>query len=114
MTLPVINAIINFSTGAGGSAITGYDYYLSSWVNAGISTSPLSLSGLTAGNSYTVYLRPKNTYGVGSQFAASPLDENGAFLGYAIYAPENIAKLEAAFKEEIEKVLKEGFTEKEI
>jgi len=54
------------------------------------------------------------SYGVGSQFAASPLDENGAFLGYAIYAPENIAKLEAAFKEEIEKVLKEGFTEKEI
>ncbi|MEY3855281.1 MAG: hypothetical protein RIS68_1295, partial [Bacteroidota bacterium] len=27
---------------------------------------------------------------------------------------ENIAKLEAAFKEEIEKVLKEGFTQKEI
>ena len=54
------------------------------------------------------------SYGVGSQFAASPLDQNGAFLGYAIYAPENIAKLEAAFKEEIEKVLKEGFTQKEI
>ncbi|MFM6938729.1 MAG: M16 family metallopeptidase [Aquirufa sp.] len=54
------------------------------------------------------------SYGVGSQFVASPLDQNGAFLGYAIYAPENIAKLEAAFKEEIEKVLKEGFTQKEI
>lgn len=54
------------------------------------------------------------SYGVGSQFAASPLDQSGAFLGYAIYAPENIAKLEAAFKEEIEKVLKEGFTQKEI
>jgi zinc protease len=54
------------------------------------------------------------SYGVGSQFAASPLDQSGAFVGYAIYAPENIAKLEAAFKEEIEKVLKEGFTQKEI
>jgi len=54
------------------------------------------------------------SYGVGSQFAASPLDNNGAFIGYAIYAPENITKLEAAFKEEIEKVLKEGFTQKEI
>ena len=54
------------------------------------------------------------SYGVGSQFVASPLDQSGAFLGYAIYAPENIAKLEAAFKEEIEKVLKEGFTQKEI
>lgn len=54
------------------------------------------------------------SYGVGSQFVASPLDQSGAFLGYAIYAPENVAKLEAAFKEEIEKVLKEGFTQKEI
>ncbi len=54
------------------------------------------------------------SYGVGSQFAANPLDETGAFVGYAIYAPENLAKLEAAFKEEIEKVLKEGFTQKEV
>jgi len=54
------------------------------------------------------------SYGVGSQFAANPIDETGAFVGYAIYAPENLAKLEAAFKEEIEKILKEGFTQKEI
>ena len=54
------------------------------------------------------------SYGVGSQFSAHPIDEKGAYLAYAIYAPENLAKLEAAFKEEIEKVLKEGFTEKEI
>ena len=54
------------------------------------------------------------SYGVGSQFVASPLDQSGAFIGYAIYAPENLAKLESAFKEEIEKVLKEGFTQKEI
>jgi len=54
------------------------------------------------------------SYGVGSQFSVHPIDEFGAFLGYAIYAPENLAKLEAAFKEEIEKVLKEGFTQKEI
>jgi zinc protease len=54
------------------------------------------------------------SYGVGSQFIASPLDQSGAFIGYAIYAPENVAKLEAAFKEEIEKALKEGFTQKEI
>jgi zinc protease len=54
------------------------------------------------------------SYGVGSQFIASPLDQSGAFIGYAIYAPENVAKLEAAFKEEIEKALKEGFSQKEI
>lgn len=54
------------------------------------------------------------SYGVASQFSAHPIDKSGSFLTYAIYAPENLAKLEAAFKEEIEKVLKDGYTEKEI
>ncbi|TDB68290.1 insulinase family protein [Arundinibacter roseus] len=54
------------------------------------------------------------SYGVGSQFSASSLDKNGSFLGYAIYAPQNVEKLEAAFKEEIERVLKDGFTAEEL
>jgi len=54
------------------------------------------------------------SYGVGSQFSASSLDKNGSFMSYAIYAPQNAEKLEAAFKEEIDKALKEGFTAEEI
>jgi zinc protease len=54
------------------------------------------------------------SYGVGSQFSASSLDKNGSFLAYAIYAPQNVEKLETAFKEEIEKVIKEGFTAEEL
>ncbi|MCF0073470.1 insulinase family protein [Dyadobacter sp. CY261] len=54
------------------------------------------------------------SYGVGSQFSASPLDKNGTFMSYAIYAPQNAEKLEAAFKDEIEKVMKEGFTADEL
>ncbi|HEV7349989.1 pitrilysin family protein [Telluribacter sp.] len=54
------------------------------------------------------------SYGVGSQFSASSLDKNGTFLAYAIYAPQNVDKLEQAFKEELEKALKEGFTAEEI
>ncbi len=54
------------------------------------------------------------SYGVGSQFSASSRDKNGNFVAYAIYAPENVAKLEAAFKEEIAKVLEEGFTAEEL
>ncbi len=54
------------------------------------------------------------SYGVASQFSASPLDKSGSFLAYAIYAPENLSKLEQAFKEEIEKAVKEGFTEEEL
>ncbi|WP_409049442.1 M16 family metallopeptidase [Telluribacter sp. SYSU D00476] len=54
------------------------------------------------------------SYGVGSQFSASSLDKNGTFLAYAIYAPQNVEKLEQAFKEELDKALKEGFTADEI
>ncbi|MEK6783291.1 MAG: pitrilysin family protein [Bacteroidota bacterium] len=54
------------------------------------------------------------SYGVGSQFTAGSLDPVGSFMAYAIYAPENVEKLEAAFKEEINKVITDGFTTEEI
>lgn len=54
------------------------------------------------------------SYGVGSQFSAPPIDDAANFFAYAIYAPENREKVEAAFVEEVEKMLKEGFTDKEI
>ena len=54
------------------------------------------------------------SYGVGSNFSASALDETGQFLANAIYAPENAEKLEAAFKDELAKLLKDGFTPEEI
>ncbi|MEP7270519.1 MAG: pitrilysin family protein, partial [Acidobacteriota bacterium] len=54
------------------------------------------------------------SYNVGSQVQASSLDQSGLFLAFAIYAPQNVTKLEAAFKEEIAKAIKDGFTEEEI
>jgi len=54
------------------------------------------------------------SYGVGSQLSAGSLDKSGAFLAFAIYAPQNRDKLETAFKEEIARVLKDGFTDEEI
>ncbi len=54
------------------------------------------------------------SYGVGSRFNASALDESGQFSANAIYAPENADKLEAAFKDELAKLLKDGFTAQEI
>lgn len=54
------------------------------------------------------------SYGVGSQFSAGALDPVGSFFAYAIYAPENVDKLEIAFKEEIAKVIATGFTAEEI
>jgi zinc protease len=54
------------------------------------------------------------SYGVGSSFSASALDKNGSFMANAIYAPQNVAKLEAVFKEELAKALKDGFTAEEV
>jgi zinc protease len=54
------------------------------------------------------------SYGVGSQLSANPLDKTGMFMTYAIYNPENAEKLEKAFREEMERVVKEGFTAEEI
>lgn len=63
-----------------------------------------------------VRIRQKDglSYGVGSQFNAGSLDNVGTFFAFAIYAPENLEKLEAAFKEEIQKVITDGFTAEEI
>ena len=38
----------------------------------------------------------------------------GSFAALAIAAPQNIAKVEAVFREEIEKLLKDGFAEDEV
>jgi zinc protease len=55
------------------------------------------------------------SYGVGSGFQAGYFDQStGLFLAYAIYAPENVQRLEVAFKEEIDKAAKDGFTEQEV
>jgi zinc protease len=54
------------------------------------------------------------SYGVGSYVQVDPIVKSGAFGAYAIYAPENVEKLEKAFTEEMEKILKDGITEKEL
>jgi zinc protease len=63
-----------------------------------------------------VRIRQKDglSYGVGSQFSAHPTDGTGNFVTFAIYAPENRDKLEAAFREEIAKALADGFTADEV
>jgi zinc protease len=54
------------------------------------------------------------SYGVGSQLSGDSFEQSGNFMSYAIYAPQNAAKLEQAFNEEIARVLNEDFSEKEI
>jgi zinc protease len=54
------------------------------------------------------------SYGVGSSLTASFFDRAGRFSFNAISAPQNAARVEAAFREELAKALKDGFTAEEI
>jgi zinc protease len=51
---------------------------------------------------------------VQSQFSVPTVDDGATFLVVAISAPQNTPKVEASFRDEIAKVLKEGFTAQEI
>jgi zinc protease len=54
------------------------------------------------------------SYAVQSAFVASPVDNFAQFLTIAICNPQNIVKVETAFKDEIGKILTTGFTPAEV
>ena len=63
-----------------------------------------------------VRIRQKDglSYGVQSDFRGQSLDSVSVFQEIAIYNPENVARLETAFGEELDRVLKDGFTQDEL
>lgn len=54
------------------------------------------------------------SYGVGSSFGASSLDERASLSIYAICNPDNIGKVTTGIAEELERLLKDGVTEAEL
>jgi zinc protease len=54
------------------------------------------------------------SYGIQSNFGAPAKDDGGNFLTYAISAPQNTPKVEASFRDEFAKTLKEGFAPDEV
>ncbi len=74
------------------------------------------LGGGTLKNRLGDRLRQKEgfSYGAGSNFNSSSQDPVASWQAYAIYAPQNATKLEAAFQEELQKALKDGFTQEEL
>ena len=54
------------------------------------------------------------SYSVSARISGHPIDENGSFFAVSIQAPENGEKVEAALREEIQKVLDDGFTDDEL
>jgi zinc protease len=54
------------------------------------------------------------SYGGNSHLSAGTKSEDGMFFAYAILNPVNVGKVENAFQEEMEKVIKDGFTAAEV
>jgi zinc protease len=54
------------------------------------------------------------SYGVRSHFMAEPLDERASITLMAIYNPQNVNKVVAAIGEELDRLLLDGVTEKEL
>lgn len=54
------------------------------------------------------------SYGVGSGIQAGEQDKSGTFYSYAIYNPDNSDKLIEAYKDEMNKLVKDGFTKEEL
>jgi zinc protease len=54
------------------------------------------------------------SYGAGSQLSVSSTDRGAAWVAFAIAAPQNMEKVDAAFKDEVSKALKDGFTVAEM
>jgi zinc protease len=69
-------------------------------------------------SSSRLYLRIRGkeglSYGVGSTFGADSKEQRGQWNAFAITNPVNIDKVEAAFREEVERALKDGFAADEI
>ena len=54
------------------------------------------------------------SYGVSSSLSAKSNEQDGRFQAFAIAAPQNVSKVEVAFKEEMQRALAGGFTQKEL
>lgn len=67
-------------------------------------------------NRLTTRIRDKEglSYHTSSNLIVPVLNPTGIFMGIAIFNPQNVAKVEETFKEEIERAVKEGFTKEEI
>ena len=54
------------------------------------------------------------SYGAGTFMRAGTHDDFGALLGYAIYAPQNLEKVQKGFSEELTLAVDKGFTDTEL
>ena len=80
----------------------------------------MALAGYMMGGSlssrFTQRVREKEglSYGAMIGYSAPPKDDAATFTGAAISNPQNAPKVEIAFKEEVARALKDGFTPAEV
>lgn len=71
-------------------------------------------SGLDARIADRIRQKEGLSYGVQAGVNAGSIDRAGQFFAFAIFAPENAERVEAAFKDELQKSLTGGFTAEEL
>ncbi len=54
------------------------------------------------------------SYGAGTTFQGTPFSDSASFTGFAIYAPQNLQKVDTGFFEEVQKAVDSGFTAEEF
>jgi zinc protease len=74
------------------------------------------LGGSGMSSRLTSRLRTKEgiSYGAGAQLQVQAQDRFGMWIANAILAPQNVERVQIAFREEIDRAIKEGFTAAEI
>ena len=81
---------------------------------------PLQLANRVLGGGFKSRLfdrlRQKDgiSYDAGTQLSASAFEPSGMWVIYAIYAPQNLAKLKAGVQDELAKFVKDGITAEEL
>jgi len=72
--------------------------------------------GQGGGSRLWIRVRDKGglSYDVGTGVGWNQHEPNSMWEGSAIFAPQNLAKVEAAFREEIVRALRDGFTQREL
>lgn len=71
-------------------------------------------AGLNSRLSERIRQKEGLSYGVGSSLTLSTVDRDGSWAAEGIAAPQNMAKLEAAFQDELAKAIANGFTADEV
>ena len=107
---PTLNSItggnkqltIAFTSGAdGGAAITGYEYSLNggSYVSAGTTTSPVTITGLSGRTAFTVTIKARNSVGLSSASSSLSATTTDTSLDASEVAAVEAARVAAAAAE---------------